>query len=419
MKKLTTFFPLVLSLFLSIPMTTQGASLEDWNPYAQRPGIMQKMEKDSQKQCLIQQSIGFPGNSAWVQNFKVQDKTYYRFHAEIRITDVELPRRSVVSKIDWKDAAGNRISKPDYPRTQDSSTEDLLIHEGIYQAPEGAVGARLELIFRWANQGQVEWSNITFTSCNPPQPRTVKLASVNFRPKNSSSQGNHVKEFIPFLEKAGQSHADIVCLGEGITVVGTNQKYVDVSETVPGPTTRLLGEIAQKYKMYIVAGIYERMGEIVYNTAVLLGRDGQLVGTYRKTALPREEIEGGITPGESFPVFQTDFGKVGMMICWDVQFPEPARRLAMNGAEVILVPIWGGNETLMAARSIENQIYLVTSGYDAPTLILDHRGQRIGEAKENGEITYATVDLNQRTFWDWLGDLKARIPREAPLTREE
>ena len=123
------------------------------------------------------------------------------------------------------------------------------------------------------------------------------------------------------LFRLGEQKADIVCLPEGITVVNTGQKYMDVSEPVPGPSTRFLGKLAKKYNMYIIAGIYEREGVAVYNTAVLLDRSGVLAGKYRKVCLPREEIERGLTPGDSFPVFDTDFGRIGIMICWDVFFP--------------------------------------------------------------------------------------------------
>jgi predicted amidohydrolase len=77
-------------------------------------------------------------------------------------------------------------------------------------------------------------------------------------------------------------------------------------------------------------------------------------GKYRKVCLPSEEIDGGITPGKDYPVFDTDFGRVGMMICWDRSYPEVARRLAAQGAEVLLMPIWGGQELLARSRTQEN-----------------------------------------------------------------
>jgi predicted amidohydrolase len=97
-----------------------------------------------------------------------------------------------------------------------------------------------------------------------------------------------------------------------------------------------------------------------------IDRAGNLIGKYRKVYLPREEIEGGLSPGSDYPVFRTDFGKVGLMICWDVQYADPARALALRGAEMILMPIWGGNQTLGKARAIENRVFLISSGYDYP-----------------------------------------------------
>jgi predicted amidohydrolase len=203
-------------------------------------------------------------------------------------------------------------------------------------------------------------------------------------------------------------------LPEGIAVVGTGKSYVDVSEPIPGPSTAFLGQVAKRNQVYVVAGIYERDNDVVYNTAVLLDRNGELAGKYRKVCLPREEIQGGITPGNSFPTFQTDFGRVGMMICWDVTFPEVARGLRMNGAEVILMPIWGGILTLAQARAIENQIYLVSSTYDMKSAIFDLEGNILGEATDSDPVVVTEVDLNEQKLWPWLGDLKNRIPREMP-----
>src|SRR5439155_7657231 len=142
-----------------------------------------------------------------------------------------------------------------------------------------------------------------------------------------------------------------------------------------------------------------------YNTAVLMGRDGELVGTYRKTHLPREEVEGGLTPGDSYPIFTTDFGKIGIMICWDVQFPECARAMAVKGAEMILLPIWGGNEILAKARAIENSLFLISSSYDMKTFIVDPTGTVLAEADAKKPIAAATIDLDRTILQPWLGDM--------------
>ena len=131
-------------------------------------------------------------------------------------------------------------------------------------------------------------------------------------------------------------------------------------------------------------------------------------------SLPDEEIDGGLTPGDHTPVFDTDFGRVGLMICWDSSFPEVARALASRGAEVLLMPIWGGQETLVRARAMENQVYVVASGYDFRTGIFDRRGERIADAVDDPEVVFAEIDLNEPTLWPWVRDWRSRIPREAP-----
>jgi predicted amidohydrolase len=168
-----------------------------------------------------------------------------------------------------------------------------------------------------------------------------------------------------------------------------------------------------------VAGIYERSGSRLYNTAVLIARDGSLAGRYHKMSLPDEEIEGGITPGSDTPVFDTDFGRVGLFICWDSSYPEVARALAARGAEVLFLPIWGGVEQLVQARAIENQVHVVASGYDFRSGIFDRRGVRIADAKGDPSVVVVTVDLAEPTLWEWIGNWRARIDREAPAWSKE
>jgi predicted amidohydrolase len=165
----------------------------------------------------------------------------------------------------------------------------------------------------------------------------------------------------------------------------------------------------------VAAGIYERDGAAIYNTSVLLDREGRVAGKYRKVYLPREEIESGLTPGRGYPVFQTDFGRVGMMICYDVFFPDPARALAAQGADIILMPIWGGDETLAAARAIENGVFLVASGYDHPTYVMDPNGKRVAQAPQRGEAAIAEIDLSRRYADPWLGDMRTRRVKELRL----
>jgi predicted amidohydrolase len=224
-----------------------------------------------------------------------------------------------------------------------------------------------------------------------------------------------VTEFLETVKNSVRDKTDVILLPEGITVVGTSKTFLDVAEPIPGPTTNRLGELALSRSSYVVAGIYEREGNAIYNTAVLIDRTGTVVGKYRKVYLPREEVEGGLTPGDDYPVFRTDFGTVGLMICYDVYHSDPARALAARGAEMILMPIWGGDEVLGKARAIENRVFLVASGYDYPTYIMDPNGEVLSQATQRGTAALATIDLNKH-YVDWhLGDMRQRLMKEMRL----
>jgi predicted amidohydrolase len=351
----------------------------------------------------------------WVRTVPVKGRNYYQFAAEYQARNVDHPERSVLARVEWLDDHGRRVETPEYPLTSPHLTRDgWTVLTGIYPAPKQAVQAQLELHLRWAARGDVRWRNADLKSTAPPAPRPVRLAAVNHRPRGTRSPQENLDQFAGLVAEAARRRADIVCLPEGITVVGNGKSYLEAAEPIPGPSTRFLGELARNHRLYLVAGLYEREGKAIYNTSVLIGRDGTLAGKYRKVCLPREEIEGGITPGHEYPVFDTDFGRVGMMICWDVHFPEVARALAVRGAEVILMPIWGGNETLARARAIENQLYLVASGYDFKTAIFDKTGHPLAETTEDPSVLISEVDFNERQLWPWLGDWRARIWREGP-----
>ncbi len=341
----------------------------------------------------------------------IEPNSWYRFTAYYRSMGVHHESLEILPRVDWKTATDKRTGRPDYPykTTREGDwnkvTADVL-------APAKASTATLQLFLFNAPQGTVWWDDVSLEQIPAPSPRKVTIATLNLRPSSTKTPAESVRQFVAAVDRTVTTKTDVILLPEGITVIGTGKSYVDVSETIPGPTTATLGDLARRHASYVVAGIYEREGEIVYNTAVLIDRRGDVVGKYRKVYLPSAEIEGGLTPGNDYPVFQTDFGTVGLMICYDVFFSDPAHALAREGAEIVLLPIWGGDETLAKARAIENQIFLVTSGYDHPTYIMDPKGERIASAPKNGEAAIATVDLNQR-WWDvQLGDMRSRRMKE-------
>jgi predicted amidohydrolase len=354
-------------------------------------------------------------NGSWTASYPVESGRYYQFTSNFKATKVDQVDRSILATITWISRDGKILGFLEFPGLQSQRHSEgwNKIHQ-TYQVPEGVVMAKVNLIYRWDADGSVYFGETSLIKTDKPTTRLVKVGTVHHRPANTASAEENLEQFEKYITEAGILGVDIVCLPEGITVVGNGKSYLEASEPVPGPTTKFLGNLARNHHMYIVAGILEKEGPVLYNTAVLIGRNGEVAGKYRKVSLPREEIAGGITPGTDFPVFETDFGKLGMMICWDVFFPEPARALSMKGAEIIFMPIWGGDLILSKARAIENQVYLVSSTYDMKTAVFDKRGNIIVEGSEHNPIAVTEIDLNQRELWPWLGEFKNRIRREMP-----
>ncbi|MHC4118490.1 MAG: carbon-nitrogen hydrolase family protein [Planctomycetota bacterium] len=367
-------------------------------------------------------------DGAWMKTFDVEGNCHYRITAHSRTTNVTNARAHTHVELLFHDANGQLVpdkrigvkSRPLYPPVLRTDRPGWTKFTGIYRAPAAATHATVRLHLRWERRGQIEWGDISLIKSGPRPPRKVRLAAANYRPRGGKTTTEAIAQFKPHLARAAELNADLVVLGECITSVGTSLSAADVAEPVPGESTDYLGRMAKEHRLYIVTSLNEREDHLIYNTAVLLSPDGKLVGKYRKMCLARDEYRNGIAPGEEFPVFETDIGRIGMMICFDVHMPEVARGLAANGAEIIAMPIMGGHPTLARARAIENQVYLVTSTYSInndwmQSGVWDLGGKMLVRATEKDSVVVAEIDLSEQYFWRAnMGEFKGRLRHERP-----
>jgi len=196
-----------------------------------------------------------------------------------------------------------------------------------------------------------------------------------------------------FVSKiASQQKVDLIVFPELVTSgYELGVRFTEMAQRVPGPTVNLMAQRAADFGVYIAFGMVmkERVESILFNTAVLVGPDGELVGTYNKVHLHGEE-RMAFREGFRLPVFETDIGQIGLMLGWDLAFPEVARSMTLEGAELLCVLAnWETSEidewrTYIKARAYENAVFVaaanrigedVTLNFGGESMIVGPRGK--------------------------------------------
>ncbi len=270
------------------------------------------------------------------------------------------------------------------------------------RAPEGAASAEILLGCALSPEAGVWWDDVSLQEVPAVSPRRARLATT-YLPYHERNP----EAWRRLVEQAGEGKADAVCLSELAEIVPADPA---ARPGIPGPATEVLSALARRYHMLIIVSLPEWVGDLRYNTAVIIGRDGSIVGRYRKTHLPLGELVTGTEAGDSFPVFDTDIGRVGMQVCYDHMYPEVTRLLALNGAEIVFTPVMGdgryentAHEAVARARAIDNTVFYVTSMRDVPSsLIVDTTGRVVADTKGTPGVVFADVDLDERCYQRWM-----------------
>ncbi|MBC7391545.1 MAG: acyltransferase [Opitutaceae bacterium] len=249
-----------------------------------------------------------------------------------------------------------------------------------------------------------------------------------------------VQKHIPLIEEAGKKGVQILCLQEIFNTPyfcpGQDKMWYASAESVPGPTTELMATYAKKYHMVIIVPIYEKeQAGVLYNTAAVIDADGTYLGKYRKNHIPHTSgfwEKFFFKPGNlGYPVFKTKYAKVGVYICYDRHFPEGARCLGLNGAEIVYNPsatvaglsqyLWKLEQPAHAAANAYFMGCINRVGEEKPwnvgrfygsSYFVDPRGQIFACASEDkDELLIGNFDLDMieevRNTWQFFRDRRS------------
>lgn len=336
-----------------------GAIPEHWTVVTPNPALaptFRLVEGENGVKLLMAEGNGRKECYGYVQSsFIVEQGKTYRLNVRFRTEGIEDVNRNLVHGV-----FGDFNNGIFQYRREDGR----IVGEHIFPAKGKKIDVRL--CFRFSPHGKVWWDEIRLEECDPIPPRLVKIAVTTGK--------RDLKGWATLLDTVGEKKCDIVLLPE----------YFDPEINVlGGQTMKMMEEKAKKWNMYVSGAIRLKRGDIISNSAPLFNREGKLLGIYDKVNPYDPEMDEGISPGGSVPVFKADFGTIGIMTCYDSWHPAVAKLLALKGAELILCPNVGYYMQLMHARSADNGAVVAVSSGNDPCGVWDAGGNRADETSDD------------------------------------
>jgi predicted amidohydrolase len=388
---------------------TVGSLPENWSVVAGNPALKPTFKLvggQDEKRELMAQGNGRRECYGYIRHpLRLAGGKTYRMRVQFRFANLDDVNRSLVHGI-FTDKFNNGIFE--YRKEG-----DLIIGEGRFTGPPQNQDGEVRLYFRYSARGQVWWEQVSLEECAPIAPRPVKLAV--------SWGAGDLKFWERWLDAAGSRGADLALMPEMFNGIEDPMK----AEAEDGPSRKLMAEKARQWKMHVSGTTYVWRGDLVFNTAPLFDRQGKLLGVYDKNMVYDPELDWGATPGEGFPVFDTDLGRVGIIICYDSWFPKTVELLALKGAELVLFPNAGYYTELIHARSADNCVFMAVSSTSNPAGVWDSAGHQAGEEREDptcaapsailsfqrdeaARLFLVTVDLaKKQSPADWGGPMRS------------
>lgn len=366
-----------------------GAAPDGWSYVSPRDelalGHAVEAGPDGRRTLVLEATGDRHAIGCWRGRARIEPRRWYRASVRVRPVDVAAPTLSVFAQV------ARRFLVPTGPWTDETVLSRLI------RCDDGPRADRFDVWLRAASRGRIAISEPSVVAIPDPSFRRARVAAVRFDSAvNDLTLEGQRRRLAEQLELAGRIGPDIVITTEFTPVIGVPEdrhgSYCDAAETVPdGPVCRIAAAAARGHGMHVIVGNIERRGRHVFNTAVLFGRDGRFIGQYDKTHLTFMELEEGISCGDSYPVFDLDFGRIGMHICYDEWFPEVARHYAHEGVEILFLCVAGGKPITWRTRALDNGLHFVAAGTTPPAMVIESSGAILAENHHGG---FAWADLN-------------------------
>lgn len=387
------------------PSGAASTAPANWTYWSPRPDLAHEhaiVTREGRATFMLR-TRGFASYGYWLARVAgIEPGKHYALDALYQTDGVPAQSGSVFAVISWYSGGNNpRELQRDYVDEHERAGPWLRVARTV-QAPADAAIARIELGFRRAPAGTVYWCDPHFVVASPPPPRPVRLVTTRVLPATPPSIEGNTARMAEMFERLGPEKPDIVLFSENLNTRSVRGPLAEKAQTIPGPLTEMLSAHAKKFRTHVITTLLERDGPRFHNTAVLIGRDGRILGKYRKVHLTIGEMENGLTPGSDYPVYETDVGRIGIVTCWDNWFSESMRILRLRGAEIVFMPLAGDGdvahwEAVWPARAIDNGVYLVTSSTvtDSPSRIFDPSGAIVAETREKFGFALKEIDLTR------------------------
>lgn len=248
---------------------------------------------------------------------------------------------------------------------------------------------------------------------NPKLARQICVATMDIKTYMpdwpDKTREARVKRMLGRMNELTGLQPDIICLPELFDTIWVEEplKISEVAEdeTTPGPVTSMIAAFAKKNKCYVVCPVYTRKNGHFYNSSILIDRKGEIAGVYHKTHPVKSEIivkeDVGVVPGAiDQPVFETDFGKVGMQICYDAYWSDGWDNLHVKGADIVFFSSAMPGGRILNYYASKNEYYIVSStGNDAR--VIDKSGNDLDCTSDFVRLAWATINLNKLNVDLW------------------